>query len=47
MESRLSSLRLMVDAVWLTVFGVGCVVVSFVVVVVFDRVVRWKGFSNE
>ena len=47
MESGLSSLKLVFNAIWLTIFGVGCVVTGFCIIIVLDRVMRWKGFRNE
>jgi hypothetical protein len=45
-ESRLSSLKLAFDAVWLVVVGVGCVVSGMVVVFLLDHIIRWKGFDR-
>ena len=46
-ESGLSGLRLVFNAIWLTIFGVGCLVTGLVVMVVLDRTIRWKGFRYE
>ena len=40
-------MKLVFNVMWLTIFGVGCVVTGLFVVVVLDRVIRWKGFWNE
>ena len=47
MESGLSGLRLVFNAIWLTIFGVGCLVTGVVVIFVLDHIVRWKGFRYE
>ena len=47
MESGLSGLRLVFNAIWLTIFGVGCLVTGVVVVIVLDRAIHWKGFRYE
>jgi len=46
-ESGLSGLRLVFNAIWLTIFGVGCLVTGVVVIFVLDHIVRWKGFRYE
>ena len=46
-ESRLSGLKLAFHAVWLAMIGVVCLVAGFCIVIVLDRVIRWKGYWNE
>lgn len=39
-------MKLFLHAVWLTVFGVGCVVIALFVALFVDRLVYRKGFRN-